>query len=88
MELSWTRRSRVRCGWLDDVDMPLGEWVEQYSVTVSAGGKSLDYVCGVPALTIEAADLALLGAEEAVVAVKQVGDWGASRAADTQITLA
>ena len=68
--------------------MPLGERIELYGVTVSRGGASVDFSCGTPNITIAAADLALLGAGDALVAVKQVGDWGASRAVETQITLA
>jgi len=88
LQLNWTRRSRVRSGWLDDVDMPLGERIEQYSVTISVGANVVEYICETPELTVAAADLAPLGGGQAAIAVKQIGDWGASRAAQAQITLA
>jgi hypothetical protein len=87
LDIAWTRRSRVRCGWLDDVDMPLGERVEQYSVMVTVGTQSLEYNCAASSITVPEADLLALGAGAASITVKQIGDWGASRPAATQITL-
>jgi len=68
--------------------MPLGERIEQYGVTITVGANAAEYACGTPQLTVQSADLASLGSGSAVIAVKQIGDWGASRVALTQITLA
>ncbi|MBV9529259.1 phage tail protein [Sphingomonas sp.] len=87
LAIGWIRRSRVRCGWLDDIDMPLGERLEQYDVTITAGEQSLDYSCGMPAITISAVQLGRLGTGTATISVRQVGDWGASRPATVHITL-
>lgn len=87
LDISWTRRSRVRCGWLDEVEVPLGERTEQYAITVTVGERTLDYSSTEPAVTVPAADLATLGAGVATVAVRQLGDWGASRPGTVQITL-
>lgn len=87
VQVSWTRRSRVRCPWLDEVDVPLGEAVEQYAVSATLGEQSLDYRCSVPAMTLTAFDLEQLGVGLATITVRQIGDWGASRPATTQINL-
>jgi len=76
-----------RRGSLAPVDMPLGERAEEYGVAVTVGAKVVEYSCAAPALTIAAADLLSLGAGTATIAVRQIGDWGASRPARTQITL-
>ena len=76
-----------RRGSLAPVDMPLGERAEQYSVAISVGGDALEYSCAVPAMVVPASDLLVLGAGIATITVKQVGDWGASRPAQIQITL-
>jgi hypothetical protein len=87
LEIRWTRRSRVRCGWLDDVDMPLGERAEQYGVAITMGTQVVEYSCDAPSLIVAAADVASLGTGTATIAVRQIGDWGASRPAETQIIL-
>jgi hypothetical protein len=74
-------------GSLAPVDMPLGERVEEYSVAISVGVQSIDYFCSAPAITIPNADLLALGAGTATIAVRQVGDWGASRPATAEIIL-
>ena len=63
------------------------ERAEQYDVTVTLGAEVVEYSCSAPALTVAAGDLLSLGAGTATIAVRQIGDWGASRPAQTQITL-
>jgi hypothetical protein len=82
--LSWTRRSRSGFAWVDEVDAPLGESREQYSITVSADSGSLDLTAGEPSLIIAASELAGLGGGTAIIEVRQLGDWAASR--PTQLT--
>ena len=72
---------------LAPVDMPLGERIEQYSVAVTLGTQSLEYTCGAPTMSVPAGDLLPLGPGIATIAVRQVGDWGASLPATTRITL-
>jgi hypothetical protein len=76
-----------RMGSLAPVDMPLGERIEQYSVTIAGVTQSLEYSCPAPSITVPEADLLTLGGGAASIIVKQIGDWGASRPATTQITL-
>jgi hypothetical protein len=37
LSLRWTRRSRIATGWVDLIDAPLDERVEQYLVTLAVG---------------------------------------------------
>ena len=87
MCLRGCKQMQRRRGSLAPVEMPLGERVEQYSLSVRIGTRSLEYVCGAPMMIVAAADLLPLGAGAATITVKQVGDWGGSRAAETQIIL-
>jgi hypothetical protein len=87
MRLRGCRMMQRRRGSLAPVDMPLGERVEQYILAVTLGSQSLEYSYGSPTMTVPAADLLALGSGLATIAVQQVGDWGASRPAATQITL-
>lgn len=65
--IGWTRRSRVGWRWLDGVDVPLGEEVERYRITVGDQVEELP----APGWTGQAAD----GAR---VTIRQLGTWGAS----------
>ena len=83
--LSWVRRSRCGFAWVDDVDAPLGEGRELYSVSISTAAGNIERDAEEQSLTVAAADLAPLGAGGALVEVRQIGDWAASRA--TQLTI-
>ena len=85
LALSWIRRSRSGFAWVDEVDAPLGESREQYGVTVTTALSTLELTTGEPSLIITASDLAPLGGGSATVAVRQLGDWAASRS--TQLTI-
>jgi hypothetical protein len=78
LALAWVRRGRGGWGWLDQVDVPLGEAREQYRVAVIGPAGALEITTDQPSLTITAAELAPLGAGLATVEVRQVGDWAAS----------
>jgi hypothetical protein len=85
--LTWTRRSRSGFAWLDEVDAPVGESREQYLITLAGSAADIELSTFEPSLAIAAADLAPLGAGEATIEVRQVGDWAASRAAQVIINL-
>jgi hypothetical protein len=84
---SWTRRSRSGWAWLDEVDVPIGETQESYSVRVEGTTGTLLQDCGSPTLTIPAAELSAVGSGPAIIAVRQVGDWAASVPAEISIIL-
>ena len=85
--LGWIRRSRIAFAWVDEIDAPLGETREQYSVVISGVAASLERTAAEPSLVISASDLAALGSGTATIEVRQVGDWAASRAATLTIEL-
>lgn len=87
LALGWVRRSRIGFAWVDEIDAPIGETVEQYRVTVTIEGRSLDLATGQPSMVIAASVLEPLGSGSAAVEVRQVGDWGASPAAQINIDL-
>lgn len=87
LSLGWTRRSRAGTGWLDEIDVPIGETRELYRVTIAGSAGSLEITCDKPKLTVAAADLTELGAGTADVEVRQIGDWAASPPARTIINL-
>ena len=87
LSLSWTRRSRGGFAWLDEVDAPLGESRERYSVKVAGVAASLELETEQPLLVIAAVDLLPLGAGPATVDVRQIGDWAASPPVRTIINL-
>lgn len=87
LAISWTRRSRVGFAWLDEVDAPVGESREQYSVAISSAAGSLEYIADQPALTVTAGDLPTLGPGPASIEVRQLGDLAASRPAQLTIQL-
>jgi hypothetical protein len=84
---SWTRRSRAGWAWTDEVDAPLGETREQYRVTITGAGGSIEAVTEQPAIIFFQQDLALAGAGPAVLEVRQIGDRAASKPAQLPITL-
>ena len=87
LSLSWTRRSRMGFAWVDEIDAPLGETVEQYRVTISASAGATELVSEQPSLIVPAAGVAALGAGPAAIEVRQVGDFAASLPAQLSITL-
>ena len=87
LSLSWTRRSRSGFAWVDEVDAPLGESRELYSITISSAAASLDLTSEQQSLLVAASDLAPLGAGAATVELRQLGDWAASRPAQLTIEL-
>jgi hypothetical protein len=87
LSLRWTRRSRSGFSWIDEVDAPIGESREQYSITITGVASTLQLTATEPILEIPAADLAALGPGPAVIGIQQVGDWAASRPIQTSIEL-
>ena len=85
--LSWTRRSRAGFAWVDEVDAPLGETQEQYRVIITGTAGSFELIAEQPTLTVAAADIAWVGSGAAVIQVRQLGDWAASRPAEITIAL-
>jgi hypothetical protein len=76
--LSWTR-SRQGFAWLDGIDAPLGETIEQYRATLSGSSTSLELLAGEPSVTVSALSVATLGSGAATVEVRQIGDLAVSR---------
>ncbi|HWC56799.1 MAG TPA: phage tail protein, partial [Sphingomicrobium sp.] len=87
LSLRWTRRSRSGFAWVDEVDAPIGEEREQYSLTVTGASSDLELVSAPPNAVIAAADLVPLGPGPAVIGVRQIGDWAASRLTQLSIDL-
>lgn len=84
---SWTRRSRLGWAWVDGIDAPLGETAERYRVDVqgTAGSISIDTTETRLALTDEA--VAAIGAGEAAVSIRQVGDFAMSHPLSGTLTI-
>jgi hypothetical protein len=87
LALSWTRRTRTPSGWVDGVDVPLGELKELYRVTIVGPHGTIEIETGQPALQVPAAQLAGAGPGMATVQVRQVGDAAVSRAAECAVTI-
>jgi hypothetical protein len=87
VELRWTRRSRSGWAWLDEVDVPIGEEREEYSVTLTGAAGSAEFTSRDPQLTIAADQLTAAGPGLATVQVRQIGDWAASRPAELALIL-
>lgn len=85
--VSWTRRSRSGWAWLDEIDAPIGETKEEYSVTIEGVSGTLVRDCGSTTLTIPAAELIAAGSGPATIDVRQVGDWAASPPTAVSINL-
>ena len=85
--VSWTRRSRSGWAWLDEIDAPIGETKEEYSVTIEGVSGTLVRDCGSTTLTIPAAELSAAGPGPATIDVRQVGDWAASPPTAVSINL-
>jgi len=85
--LKWIRRSRSGFVWVDEIDAPIGESREEYRVTVTGVGATLEYTSEQSSLVVPASDLASAGGGPATVEVRQLGDWAASRPAQLAIDL-
>jgi hypothetical protein len=83
--ISWTRRSRRGFAWIDGTDAPLGETREQYSVAISGSLGTVELTSVEPNLTVPAATAASVGPGLASIAVRQIGDFAASRPAELTI---
>jgi hypothetical protein len=86
LSVKWTRRSR-HGAWVDEIDAPLGESVEQYRVTVTGSATVAELSTDQPSLNVPAVSVADLGSGPASIEVRQVGDFAASRPAQLTITL-
>ena len=82
LSLSWTRRSRSGWMWPAGTEVPLGESVEKYRVSVG----SLTSETSEPRITIPAEALDDM-AGEVTISVVQIGDYAASRPARISVTI-
>jgi hypothetical protein len=87
LDVRWTRRSRLGWAWLDEIDVPLGESVEAYRVTVMGPLDSIELETAVPSILISAAQLGPIGTGPATLQVRQIGDAGVSRPAECTVTI-
>ena len=78
LELRWVRRSRSGFGWLDGVDVPVGETREVYRWSVVGDAGNISGECETVGLYVPATELAAAGAGPWTVAIRQVGDRGVS----------
>jgi hypothetical protein len=85
--IGWTRRSRQGFAWVDGVDSPLGEGIEQYRVMLTGTAGSIELTTGQPDLTVLSGDLVPLGPGTAIIQVTQIGDFASSRLAQLSISL-
>jgi hypothetical protein len=85
--VDWIRRTRAASGWVDEVDVPLGERVELYRVSIAGAEGALELEAAQPSLRIANAQLAGVGSGAVTVRVRQVGDFAASRPAECSITI-
>ncbi len=80
--IRWTRRSRSGWAWIDGADAPLGEERELYRLAISGPGFARTEELALPNFLYDAAMQAADGAAGALaIAVRQIGDHGASRPA-------
>lgn len=87
LALAWTRRSRLGWAWRDEVEVPIGETSEAYSVRVAGGAGSVERNCVAPAAVLTPSEFASAGSGAATVEVRQIGDFAASHPASLTITL-
>ena len=87
LSLSWIRRSRIGFAWVDEIDAPLGETREEYRVSIAGTLSSVELVVDQPNLSVPSTTLSALGTGEAAIAVRQIGDFAASRPAQLSLTL-
>lgn len=89
LAVAWVRRSHAGYGWPDGADAPLDEGVERYRLLISAGASVISVETQSPAVTLTVAQVAELrtGADQAAMAVSQLGARGNSLAAVLTIAL-
>lgn len=85
--LNWTRRSRKGFAWADEIDAPLGETREQYSVEINGSLDTIELESAEPSLVVPASTVATVGAGPATITVRQIGDFAASRAANVAVII-
>jgi hypothetical protein len=85
--IGWVRRSRQGFSWVDEIDAPLGETSEQYRIVLTGTASTIELTSSQPTETLEAGNVALLGAGPVSIEVRQVGDFGVSRPAQLTINL-
>lgn len=79
--LSWTRRSRRGWAWIDEVDVPPDPDLVGYRIAVDGTAGRVERDVAETALTLSAAELAIVGSGPLTVTARQVGAAGLSRPA-------
>ena len=69
------------------IDAPLGEASEQYWVNLIGASGSIELSAPTTSLTVAAAHVAMLGAGQLTVEVRQIGDVAISRPAQATINI-
>ncbi|MEO8453938.1 MAG: hypothetical protein ABI454_02155, partial [Sphingomicrobium sp.] len=87
LEINWTRRSRAAWGWVDEVETPLGERLEQYRVALTGPATNAEFLSDEPSLSLSATTVASFGPGPINIDVRQIGDFAVSRAAQLSINL-
>ncbi len=87
LQVNWTRRSRDGWAWLNEIDAPLGESAELYSVSLEGSGGRVLVMTSVANYLFDPAQLAAVGTGAANLTIQQIGDQAASHAASLAITL-
>ena len=87
LALGWTRRSRDGFAWIDEVDAPLSERIEQYRVAIAGLAASDEFMADAPSLTVAATTVGSLGSGPATIEVRQIGDLAASFPAQLSVIL-
>jgi hypothetical protein len=85
--LRWIRRSRQGFAWVDEIDAPLGEGIEQYCVTLTSALATIELSVSESEVVIAPSAVAELGTGIVSVEVRQIGDRAASRPAQIALTL-
>ncbi len=85
--LGWIRRSRQGFAWTDEVDAPLGEALEQYRVTIAGSLSTFETLTAEPGFALSVESVVALGTGPAMIEVRQVGDFAASRPAQLNLNL-
>jgi hypothetical protein len=73
--------------WIDEVDVPVAERIEQYRITVTGSTGAAEFLADQPSLSVSALSVSGFGAGSATIEVCQVGDLAVSRAAQVSITI-
>ena len=85
LNIQWVRRSRLGWGWGDGPEAPIGEASEAYRVRIAGAGVERQWVTSEPLLDLFEIELAGFAPGPAIVAVAQLGDFGASHEVRTTI---